>query len=108
MVLSTTNPSVDARVQKTPVKKKKATTKQVSAARNATVLAMEEVLITTTTPPHSRSKKFSVAEDKFLCRAFCNVSLDGRKGVGSKGAVFWDRVKVKFAVSRVSIGLVLP
>jgi len=98
MVLSTSNPSVDARVQKTPVKKKKATTKHVSAARNATVLAMEEAL-TTTTPPNSRSKtknKFSVAEDKFLCRAFCNVSLDGRKGVGSKGAVFWDRVKEKF------------
>ena len=94
MVLSTSNPSVDARVQKTPVKKK-ATTKQVSAARNATVLAMEEALTTTTTPtpPNSRSKiktKFSAAEDQFLCRAFCNVSLDGRKGVGSKGAVFWD------------------
>ena len=72
MVLSTTNPPVDTGVQKTPVKKKKATTKQVSTARNATVLAMEEAL---TTPPPSSSKRFSQAEDVFLCRAFCsNVS----------------------------------
>ena len=91
MVLSTTNHSpVDAaRVKKTPPVTKKTIAikkQQVSTAREAVT-----------------GKRFSPADDIFLCRAYCNVFLVATK---CKGDVFWGRVKETFDALRIEHGKV--